>query len=308
MVDGHLDDETYLLSLTRGGKGNFMSGRIYSIHAETTESFVETFDQLDFLGNQSIIFVSRYPASRLLEMLDLSEIQCYWLTNTQSTGALEPSLEKINHFFESTISTGEGTLLMEGTEWLTSLHGFDAVLSMLRSLSEKVAMSTWSIYLSISPLSFEQRELSRILREAPEFEVTNTIVSHHRDHESGVNSESKDIPSSVELDLNDDGTPKLVLLTRLPRSGFTKQILQRRILQWRKMGLDTSEIESSLYSDELGEIYSQYVMIEEKVRRATELERFVTTEIHDSQERTVALFRIRQLTGLDDLEAEYFSN
>ena len=306
MVDGHLDDETYLLSLTRGGKGKFMSGRIYSIHAETTESFVETFDQLDFLGNQSIIFVSRYPASRLLEMLDLSEIQCYWLTNTQSTGALEPSLEKINHFFESTISTGEGTLLMEGTEWLTSLHGFDAVLSMLRSLSEKVAMSTWSIYLSISPLSFDQRELSRILREAPEFEVTNTIVSH--EHESGVNSESKDIPSSVELDLNDDGTPKLVLLTRLPRSGFTKQILQRRILQWRKMGLDTSEIESSLYSDDLGEIYSQYVMIEEKVRRATELERFVTTEIHDSQERTVALFRIRQLTGLDDLEAEYFSN
>ena len=255
MVDGHLDDETYLLSLTRRGKGKFMSGRIYSIHAETTESFVETFDQLDFLGNQSIIFVSRYPASRLLEMLDLSEIQCYWLTNTQSTGALEPSLEKINHFFESTISTGEGTLLMEGVEWLASLHGFDAVLSMLRSLSEKVAMSTWSIYLSISPLSFDQRELSRILREAPEFEVTNTIVSHQQNHESGVNSDSNDVPSSVELDLNEDGTPKLVLLTRLPRSGFTKQILQRRILQWRKMGLDTSEIESSLYSDDLGGIY-----------------------------------------------------
>ena len=146
------------------------------------------------------------------------------------------------------------------------------------------------------------------MREAPEFEVTNTIVSHQQNHESGVNSESNDVPSSVELDLNEDGTPKLVLLTRLPRSGFTKQILQRRILQWRKMGLDTSEIESSLYSNDLDEIYGQYVLIEEKVRRATELERFVTTEIHDSQERTVALFRIRQLTGLDDLEAEYFSN
>ena len=74
------------------------------------------------------------------------------------------------------------------------------------------------------------------------------------------------------------------------------------------MGLDTSEIESSLYSNDLDEIYDQYVLIEEKVRRATELERFVTTEIHDSQERTIALFRIRQLTGLDDLEAEYFSD
>ncbi|MGA0330894.1 MAG: DUF835 domain-containing protein [Candidatus Poseidoniaceae archaeon] len=285
-----------------------MSGRIYSIHAETTESFVETFDRLEFLESHSIIFVSRYPASRLIEMLDLSEIQCYWLTNAQSTGALEPSLEKINHFFESTISAGEGTLMMEGIEWLTSLHGFDAVLSMLRSLSEKVAMSTWSIYLSISPLSFDQRELSRILREAPEFEVKDTIVSHQHEFESGVNIQSTDVPSSVELDLNEDGTPKLVLLTRLPRSGFTKQILQRRILQWRKMGLDTSEIESSLYSNDIDEIYAQYVLIEEKVRRATELERFVTKEIVDSQERTVALFRIRQLTGLDDLESEYFSN
>jgi len=285
-----------------------MSGRIYSVHAETTESFVETFDRLDSLESHSITFVSRYPASRLSEMLDLSEIQCYWLTNAQSTGALEPSLEKINHFFESTISAGEGTLLMEGIEWLTSLHGFDAVLSMLRSLSEKVAMSTWSIYLSISPLSFDQRELSRILREAPEFEVTDTTVSHQHEFESGVNSQSTEVHSFVELDLNEDGTPKLVLLTRLPRSGFTKQILQRRILQWRKMGLDTSEIESSLYSNDLDEIYAEYVLIEEKVRRATELERFVTTEVHDSQERTVALFRIRQLTGLDDLESEYFSN
>jgi hypothetical protein len=289
-------------------RGKLMSGRMYTIHADTTESFVETFDRLEFPENHQIIFVSRYPASRLLDLLDLSEIQCYWLTNLQSTGALEPSLEKINHFSESAISAGEGKLLIEGIEWLTSLHGFDAVLSMLRSLSEKVAMSTWSIYLSISPLSFDQRELSRILREAPEFEFKNIEISHQTELDIGVKSQSTEQTSSVELDLNDDGTPKLVLLTRLPRSGFTKQILQRRILQWRKMGLDTSEIESSLYSNDLDEMYAQYVLIEEKVRRATELERFITTEIHDSQERTIALFRIRQLTGLDEMESEYFSN
>jgi len=289
-------------------KGKFMSGRIHSIHAETTESFVDTFDQLEYPSNHSIIFVSRYPASRLLELLDLSEIQCYWLTNSQSTGALEPSLEKINHFLESTISTGMGTLMMEGLEWLTSLHGFDAVLAMLRSLSEKVAMSNWSIYLSISSLSFDQREFSRILREAPEFDVKTTIVQGQNEFEIDANIHSAEQMTSVELDLNEDGTPKLVLLTRLPRTGFSKQILQRRILQWRKMGLDTSEIESSLYSNDLDEIHAKYLMVEEKVRRATELERFVTTEIHDSQERTIALFRIRQLTGLDELESEYFSD
>ena len=112
----------------------------------------------------------------------------------------------------------------------------------------------------------------------------------------------------LEIDLNDDGTPKLVFLTRLPRSGFTKQILQRRILQWRRMGLDTSDIEATLYLEDDEQIYSEYRKIEEKIRRATELERYVIESISDSQERTIALFRIRQLTGLDELEAKYFSD
>ncbi|MEC7484374.1 MAG: hypothetical protein VX998_06260, partial [Candidatus Thermoplasmatota archaeon] len=125
-------------------------------------------------------------------------------------------------------------------------------------------------------------------------------------------AETSPLPGSIteknlEMDLNEDGTPKLVLLTKLPRSGFTKQILQRRILQWRRMGLDTSEIEGSLYSTDEELMYSEYTLIEEKVRRATELERYVVANIKDAQERAIALFRIRQLTGLDQLEKQYFS-
>ena len=112
---------------------------------------------------------------------------------------------------------------------------------------------------------------------------------------------------NLEMDLNEDGTPKLVLLTKLPRSGFTKQILQRRILQWRRMGLDTSEIEASLYSTDIESMYYDYTLVEEKIRKATELERYVIANINDAQERTIALFRIRQLTGLDQLEKQYFS-
>ena len=110
------------------------------------------------------------------------------------------------------------------------------------------------------------------------------------------------------MDLNEDGTPKLVMLTKLPKSGFTKQILQRRILQWRRMGLDTAEVESSLYHEDVELMYTEYIQIEENVRRAVELERFILAEVKDSQERTVALFRLRQLTGLDELENRYFLN
>jgi hypothetical protein len=116
------------------------------------------------------------------------------------------------------------------------------------------------------------------------------------------------LSSNIEMDLNDDGTPKLVLLTRLPRTGFTKQILQRRILQWRRMGLDTSEIESTLYSENMDLMYDKYVTVEESVRRATELERFIMENVRNTQEKTIALFRLRQLTGLSELERTYFSN
>ena len=285
-----------------------MSGKIQSIQADSTESFVEIIDRLDIEQNQSMIFISRFPASRLVDLLDISEIQCYWLTNTQSKGAIDPSLEKLNHFTESTISDGQGILFIEGIEWLSSLHGFDAVHSMLRSLSEKSALSQWSIYISISKSSFDQRELSRILREAPLHRFTDDVEINVHGSESSTMSNNIPQSNNLELDLNDDGTPKLVFLTRLPRSGFSKQILQRRILQWRRMGLDTSDIESSLYSSEINTMYARYAAIEEKVRRATELERFVVSNITDTQERTIALFRIRQLTGLDELEAEYFLN
>ena len=284
-----------------------MSGRIYSIPAESTESFAESIDRVEASDVQSIVFISRYPASRLIDLLDISEIQCYWLTNSEGKGVLGPSLEKLNHFTESLISTEQGLLFIEGFEWLVSLHGFEAVHSMLRSLNESVAMSRWSIYLSLYESSYNRQELVRILREAPLLEFKSNEITIQNEIAEASQTRGSIKEKALEMDLNADGTPKLVLLTKLPRSGFSKQILQRRILQWRRMGLDTSDIEASLYSTDMELMYSEYTLIEEKIRRATELERYVVANISDTQERAIALFRIRQLTGLDQLEKQYFS-
>jgi hypothetical protein len=98
------------------------------------------------------------------------------------------------------------------------------------------------------------------------------------------------------------------MLTRLPESGFSKSILQRRVLQWRRMGLDVSEVEAALYSSKTSLMYDTYSMIEEKVRRAVQLDNWISENVEDSQERSIAKFRIRQLTGLEELERRYFSN
>jgi hypothetical protein len=72
------------------------------------------------------------------------------------------------------------------------------------------------------------------------------------------------------------------------------------------MGLDVSEIESALYASSTDSMYQAYNLIEEKVRRAVQLDNWVSENVTDSQERSVAQFRIRQLTGLDELEQRYF--
>ena len=284
-----------------------MSGQMSSVISTSTEFFIERIDRLDVDPNHRQIFISRYPQARLIEHVDISQIECYWLSSVEGKGSIPPSLEKINHFIESSIQSGYGTLFLEGIEWLLSLHGFDAVYSMIRVLSERVSTSNWNIFVSISESSLAPRELSRFYREAPlyEFSEVQQVVSA----DTIVQAKSTTIEvEHIEIDLNDDGTPKLMLLTRLPREGFTKQLLQRRILQWRRMGLDTSDVEATLYQDDMEETYNCYRIIEEKVRRATELERFINENVDDSHERTIAMFRIRQLTGLDKLESRYYSN
>ena len=126
-----------------------MTGQIYSIQATSTESFVEKIDLLLDEESTEQLLISRYPQTRLVDLIDISQIQCYWLTTLQKTGTIDPSLEKINHFIDSTIQSGSGQIFVEGIEWLVSLHSFDAVYSMLRVLSDRVVSSKWTLYFSI---------------------------------------------------------------------------------------------------------------------------------------------------------------
>ena len=75
------------------------------------------------------------------------------------------------------------------------------------------------------------------------------------------------------------------------------------------MGLDVSEVEPAL-NLEPEEAYVLYSKVEEKVRRAVDLEKYLNqnpAEFSASEEAT-ARFRIRQLTGLEMLEEKFFSD
>ena len=75
------------------------------------------------------------------------------------------------------------------------------------------------------------------------------------------------------------------------------------------MGLDVSEIEPALKYRE-DRAYELYKSVEEKVRRAVDLDRFINSNSDsiNTSELATDIFRLRQLTGLDDLEKKYYKS
>ena len=245
------------------------------------------------------------PQRRLIERLDITDIECYWLTDREGDGMIPPSYNALLDLISNRLSNHKGTIFIEGLEWLSSLHGFDSLLSFTRTLSDSIHRTHWNVYLSVDENSFSSIELNQLTREAAiltlDFVEELDFIEEQSNDFLGVQKSE-----NLEIELHEDGSPKLLLLTRLPRNGFSKSLLQRRVLQWRRMGLDVTDVESALYSSNTDFMFQAYNIIEEKVRRAVQLDNWVSENVSDSQERSVAQFRIRQLTGLDQLERRYF--
>jgi hypothetical protein len=100
-------------------------------------------------------------------------------------------------------------------------------------------------------------------------------------------------------------------LTTLP-PGFSVDALRRRLLQWRRMGFDVSDLEPALDA-EPDRMETLYRDVEQRVRFAIDLGRRLDAYAHALEPKHVERdrFRLRQLTGLadiasrlDDLERE----
>ena len=292
-------------------------GRLYTAELSDNTVLYPWLDKQLEVSQQQVLLFSRQPHKRLLEYIDLAKIESYWLSERVTAGAIPPSLEKIAHIITSKLPNDHGLIIVEGLEWLVSLHGEDAVLAFIRRIRDETYKSSWKIIFPINCLVFDSVWLARLRREAPDTDIFSSIQDDQIEvNEEGIvkQNESSDaikshnfqqIPGEgIELDTREDGSPKLVMLTRLPRNGFSNSILTRRILQWRRMGLDVSEVEPALKIMDDKVAHQLYSSVEEKVRRAVELENHLEARSDNisATEMATARFRIRQLTGLDEIE------
>ena len=292
-------------------------GRLYTAELSDNTALYPWLDKQLEVSQQQVLLFSRQPHKRLLEYIDLAKIESYWLSERVTAGAIPPSLEKIAHIITSKLPNDHGLIIVEGLEWLVSLHGEDAVLAFIRRIRDETYKSSWKIIFPINCLVFDSVWLARLRREAPDTDILSPIQDDLIEvNEEGIikqNDSSEAIKihtfqqmpgKDIELDTREDGSPKLVMLTRLPRNGFSNSILTRRILQWRRMGLDVSEVEPALKIIDDKVAHQLYSSVEEKVRRAVELENHLEARSDNisATEMATARFRIRQLTGLDEIE------
>ena len=178
----------------------------------------------------------------------------------------------------------------------------DSLLVMARRLNDQIIDKEWTIVFLYNHLAFSSQWSARFKREAPMLIIASQESEVSEEETNNADNE-EELDETVEI--LPDGSPKLTLLTKLPESTFSIQLLRRRILQWRKMGLEVSELEPALYKQP-NEAYAIYKTVEEKVRKVTEIERLIDAPGNkfESSKRSVYRFQLRQLTSIDKIEKE----
>ena len=279
-----------------------------------TQTYSKLFSDIEIVieKNPEKIFtlVTRIPARRLLEQLDLSELDTYWMTEQDGYNSIKPNFSSIHSIMsQRTNHTSERLVVIEGLELITDTIGPDQLLAEVAMFVDKLPSYNASCILCVDLLSLPVEIVAKlkIILDALDFSDEKIDVNIFEDE---TFTEPSILPGeNMEYELGEDGNPRLVYLSKLPRIGFSNNILVKRILQWRRMGLDVSEIEPALKYQE-NDAYELYKSVEEKVRRAVDLDRFINSNSKSINASDLAtdIFRLRQLTGLDELEKKYYES
>ncbi len=278
---------------------------VYLYDFTSYDQFVIDLEILTELNSDyEVTILSRLPTRRWIEKIDLSRIHNYWISNTDNENSIKPHIDQVVNIISQGDENTATIYFLDGLEQIYSETDEAELLVKLTGLSDLIRNSNSILIICVTDLAYESQWFAKLRT------VTQKISIKPQKFTTSVEENDVDVVSeeTIQHELGLDGGPRLAYLAKLPKIGFTKEILVKRILQWRRMGLDVSAIEPAL-SQPTDPAYELYKLVEEDVRRATELERFMHSnenEISASQ-LAVDMFRIRQLTGLDELEKKYYS-
>ena len=278
-----------------------------------SQTYSQLFSDLEYMIEKNpetrFTLITRVPSRRLLEQLDLNVLDTYWVTEQDTNDSIKPDFTSIYKILnQNKDASKEQVMVIEGLEFIADRIGPDALLSEITRLVDDLSMFNYTCILCLDLLAMPAKIATKLKYTLESLEISD-------EHILVTEYEEEDIEPSItpgehmEYELGKDGNPRLVYLSKLPRLGFSNNILVKRILQWRRMGLDVSEIEPALKYQE-DKAYELYKLVEEKVRRAVDLDRFINSNSSSISASDLAtdIFRLRQLTGLEELERKYYKS
>ncbi len=291
-----------------GAMMDLRGGNIFSIDFSTQNDFLAWFDGIVEKSDFNLKLISRLPPRRLIEHLDLSKFSLIWLTERKSNNSLPPNLDKIKQQIIKSDNEESNLVVMDGFEWLLDLHGEKDIINFIYDLSDSLTTCNTKLILPINSLAFETSWFTRFRKEVLPIREGDEELSQSDSYDEVLKGSELKANERIEFEIGIDGSPRLTILSRLPEIGFTKELLVKRILQWRRMGLDVSELEPAL-NYESKSSYQLYRKVEEKIRRVVELENHLYHNIDEisSTEISTSLFKIKQLTSIEELEKKYYS-
>jgi len=279
-----------------------------------TQTYSRLFSDIEFMieknPDRRFTLITRIPSRRLIEQLDINGLDTYWMTEQDSNNSIKPDFSSIVEILrESKDASEEQVMIIEGFEFITDRIGADQLLSEITILVDKLSKFNYTCIFCLDLLAMPTKIATKLKYILETLEISNEKQLLTKYEDENYIEPSITPGENMEYELGKDGNPRLVYLSKLPRLGFSNNILVKRILQWRRMGLDVSEIEPALKYQE-DKAYELYKSVEEKVRRAVDLDHFINSNSSsiNASELATDIFRLRQLTGLDDLEKKYYKS
>ena len=144
---------------------------IYTLNLVSQDEILAYVDKLSMRDQEHVLLLSRLPQRRLIEHIDLDKVEAYWVTTQDVAGSIQPSLDQISDLITKRVENHTGIAIIEGIEWLVSLHGFSEVLKFSMSLKDSLHRKPWSILLVVAEEIFDDIQSAKWHREAPSWEV-----------------------------------------------------------------------------------------------------------------------------------------
>ena len=277
---------------------SFSPGQSYTLHLANVAEMLAWVDAQSMRDEEQVLLISRLPQRRLVEHIHLEKVESYWLTERDEIATLSPKLDNIHELIVQKANYGVGFAVIEGVEWLISNNSFDEVINFVMKLNDILNSTKWSVLFTFDTGLLSTQDLARFHKEAEEWNIPVEVEIDVIEDENQLDE------IKADSEVLDEPSVGLAFLVRLPREGFTMEILRRRVLQWRRMGLEVSEVEPALFMNSLDASFELYHRVENMVRKAIELDNRldILLERGYRSEVTKMRFRVRQLTGFDEVE------